>query len=57
MNGYILSEDADLDLDDIFFPVGAYLIVYRAIRPTVEIVAVTQGARDIPSFLHRRFSR
>jgi plasmid stabilization system protein ParE len=102
MIGYLLSEDADLDLDDIweyiaqdnidaadrwigklfdafeavgrtpsmghkredltgypvlFFPVGAYLIIYRAIRPTVEIVAVTQGARDIPSFLHRRLSR
>jgi plasmid stabilization system protein ParE len=102
MSAYILSEDADLDLDDIweyiaqdnvdatdrwigklfdafeavgratgighkcedltdhpvlFFPEGAYLIIYCAIRPTVEIVAVTQGARDIPSFLHRRLSR
>jgi len=101
MSGYVLSEDADLDLDDIweyiaqdsidaadrwigrlfeafeaighapgighkredltaypvlFFPVGAYLIIYRAIRPTVEIVAVTQGARDIPSFLQRRLA-
>jgi plasmid stabilization system protein ParE len=97
---YILSEDADLDLNDIwdyiaqddidaadrwigklfdafetigrtpgighkredltvgpvlFFAVGAYLIIYRAVRPTVEIVAITQGARDIPSFLQRRF--
>jgi plasmid stabilization system protein ParE len=96
---YILSEDADLDLNDIweyiaqddidaadrwisklfdafenlgrtpgmghkredltaspvlFFTVGAYLIIYRAIRSTVEIVAITQGARDIPSFLQRR---
>ncbi len=102
MTGYVLSEDADRDLDDIweyiaqdnidaadrwigklfdafeairrtpsighsrqdltnypvlFFPVGAYLIIYRAIRAPVEIVAVTQGARDIPSFLHRRLSR
>jgi plasmid stabilization system protein ParE len=101
MSAYILSEDADLDLDDIweyiaqdnidaadrwidklfdafeaigrtpgighkredltaypvlFFPVGAYLIIYRAIRPTVEIVAVTQGARDIPTFLQRRLA-
>lgn len=101
MNAYVLSEDAALDLDDIwdyiaqdnidaadrwidklfdafeavgrspgighkredltgypvlFFPVGAYLIVYRAISPTVEIVAVTQGARDIPSFLGRRLA-
>jgi plasmid stabilization system protein ParE len=101
MSAYILSEDADLDLDDIweyiaqdnidaadrwidklfdafeaigrtpgighkredltaypvlFFPVGAYLIIYRAIRPTVEIVAVTQGARDIPTFLQCRLA-
>jgi plasmid stabilization system protein ParE len=101
MSAYILGEDADLDLDDIweyiaqdnidaadswigklfdafeaigqtpgighkredltaypvlFFPVGAYLIIYRAIRPMVEIVAVTQGARDIPSFLQHRLA-
>jgi plasmid stabilization system protein ParE len=101
MNAYVLSEDADLDLDDIweyiaqdnidaadrwiaklfdafdaigrspgighkredladyrvlFFPVVAYLIVYRVLPPAVEIVAVTQGARDIPSFLHRRLA-
>jgi plasmid stabilization system protein ParE len=41
----------------LFFPVGAYLIIYRAIGPTVEIVAVTQGARDIPTFLQRRLAR
>jgi plasmid stabilization system protein ParE len=101
VSAYTLSEDADLDLDDIweyiarenidaadrwigklfdafeaigrtpgighkredltaypvlFFPVGAYLIIYRPIGPTVEIVAVTQGARDIPSFLQRRLT-
>jgi len=100
VSAYILSEDADLDLDEIweyiaqdnieaadrwigklfdafeaigltpgighkredltaypvlFFPVGAYLIICR-LRPTVEIVAVTQGARDIPSFLQRRLA-
>jgi len=98
VSDYILSTDAELDLDDIwehiakdnidaadrwidqlfeafaavgrnprighsrtdltaypvlFWPVGAYLVIYRAQRP-VEIVAVTQGSRDIPSFLHRR---
>jgi plasmid stabilization system protein ParE len=37
-----------------FWPVGAYLIIYRAERQPIEIVAVTQGARDIPAFLHRR---
>lgn len=38
----------------LFWPVGAYLIIYRALREQVEIVAVTQGARDIPSFLRQR---
>lgn len=99
MSGYILSVDADFDLDDIweyiaadsidaadrwieklfdvfealgrmpgmghrredltaypvlFWPVGAYLIIYRARSQPIEIVAVTQGSRDIPSFLSRR---
>jgi plasmid stabilization system protein ParE len=99
VNGYVLSVDADLDLDDIweyiaadsidaadrwieklfdafealgrapgmghrredltsypvlFWPVGAYLIIYRAERRPVEIVAVAQGSRDIPEFLRRR---
>jgi plasmid stabilization system protein ParE len=98
---YILSEDADRDLDEIwdyiaednidaadqwiarlfaafeaigntpgighrredltaypvlFWPVGAYLVIYRATSQPIEIVAVTQGARDIPAFLHHRFS-
>ena len=38
----------------LFWPVGAYLIIYRATSEAVEIVAVTQGSRDIPSFLRRR---
>jgi antitoxin ParD1/3/4/toxin ParE1/3/4 len=38
----------------LFWPVGAYLIIYRLRDREVEIVAVTHGARDIPSFLHRR---
>jgi plasmid stabilization system protein ParE len=38
----------------LFWPVGSYLIIYRAERSPVEIVAVTQGSRDIPSFLRRR---
>jgi plasmid stabilization system protein ParE len=38
----------------LFWPVGTYLILYRAQGQPVEIVAVTQGARDIPSFLHQR---
>ncbi len=39
----------------LFWAVGAYLIVYRARQEQpVEIVAVTQGSRDIPGFLRRR---
>jgi plasmid stabilization system protein ParE len=38
----------------LFWPVGNYVIIYRADRKPVEIVAVTQGGRDIPSFLQRR---
>ena len=38
----------------LFWPVGAYLIIYRADRRPIEIVAVTQGSRDIPAFLSRR---
>jgi plasmid stabilization system protein ParE len=41
----------------LFWPVGAYLVIYRATARPVEIVAVTQGARDVPAFLHDRFSR
>jgi plasmid stabilization system protein ParE len=38
-----------------FRAVGAYLIIYHVGEPrSVEIVAVTQGSRDIPSFLRRR---
>lgn len=38
----------------LFWPVGADLIIYRAERRPIEIVAVTRGARDIPAFMHRR---
>jgi plasmid stabilization system protein ParE len=41
----------------LFWAVGAYLIIYRAERRPIEIVAVTQGSRDIPAFLSRRVSR
>jgi plasmid stabilization system protein ParE len=99
---YVLSVDADLDLDDIwdhiaqdsidaadrwigrlfeafealgqtpgmghkrqdltqlpvlFWPVGSYLIIYRAERRPIEIIAVTQGSRDIPTFLRRRIQQ
>ncbi|HEV2619657.1 MAG TPA: type II toxin-antitoxin system RelE/ParE family toxin [Acidobacteriaceae bacterium] len=38
----------------LFWPVGAYLILYRAQDPGIEVVAVTQGSRDIPAFLGER---
>lgn len=37
----------------LFWPVGSYLIIYRIHEERVEIVGVTQGARDIPSFLRQ----
>jgi plasmid stabilization system protein ParE len=41
----------------LFWPAGAYLIIYRAEGGPVEIVAVTQGSRDIPAFLHGRMDQ
>ena len=39
----------------LFWPVENYVIIYRAItNGNIEIVAVTQGSRDIPSYLRRR---
>jgi len=38
----------------LFWPVGAYLILYRVQSEWIEIVAITQGARDIPAFLSVR---
>jgi plasmid stabilization system protein ParE len=38
----------------LFWPVEAYLVIYRVQSEHMEIVAVTQGGRDIPSFLSRR---
>jgi plasmid stabilization system protein ParE len=40
----------------LFWPVGSYLVIYRAERLPVEVVAVTRGSRDIPAFLHQRTS-
>jgi antitoxin ParD1/3/4 len=38
----------------LFWPVESYLIIYRCQGGFIEIVAVTQGARDIPAFLQQR---
>jgi plasmid stabilization system protein ParE len=38
----------------LFWPVGSHLIIYRGSRRPIEIVAVTEGSRDIPAFLRWR---
>jgi len=38
----------------LFWPVGRYLVVYRAAKRPIEIVAVVHGARHIPAFLSSR---
>ncbi len=38
----------------LFWPVGAYLIIYRADRQPLEIIAIAHAARDIPAFLRYR---
>ena len=45
-----LVEDRPL----LFWAVGDYIIIYRADRLPIEIVAVTRSSRDSPSFLRRR---
>ena len=37
-----------------FWTVDMYLVLYRAERTPIEIVAVTHGGRDIPRLLRRR---
>jgi plasmid stabilization system protein ParE len=37
-----------------FWTVDAYLVIYRAERTPIEIVAVTRGGRDIPRLLQYR---
>jgi antitoxin ParD1/3/4 len=38
----------------LFWPVGNYLVIYRAESSPIEIVAIVHGKRDIPGFLLRR---
>ncbi len=40
----------------LFWPVDAYVIVYNASISPVEILAITQGSRDISALLQRRLS-
>jgi antitoxin ParD1/3/4/toxin ParE1/3/4 len=41
----------------LFWPVDNYLVIYRAKKPRIEIVAVVHGKRDIPAFLRRRSAK
>jgi plasmid stabilization system protein ParE len=47
-------EDLFLQTDIRFWPIGVYLILYRADRTPIEIVAVVHGARDVPSIVNKR---
>ena len=38
----------------LFWSVGAYVIVYRERADMLQVVAVTQGSRHIPTLLSRR---
>ncbi|MGC1872277.1 MAG: type II toxin-antitoxin system RelE/ParE family toxin [Acidobacteriaceae bacterium] len=38
----------------LFWPVAAYLVIYRVQGRSIEVVAVIHGARDIPLFLAQR---
>ena len=41
--------------DVLFWPVGNYIIIYRVkVKSRVEIVAVTEGSRNIPRLLTQR---
>lgn len=42
------------DKSILFWPVGNYLILYRVFKEHIEVVNVTQGSRDIASYLRRR---
>lgn len=50
--GHSRAEVADKSV--LFWPVGNYLIVYRDFDDHIVILAITQGARNLPSYLNRR---
>jgi plasmid stabilization system protein ParE len=46
---------SDLTERDVrFWPVGSYLVVYRAIPTALQIVAVLHGARDVAEVIRKR---
>lgn len=42
------------DKSILFWSVGNYLTFYRVFKDHIEIIAVTEGHRDLPSYLRRR---
>jgi plasmid stabilization system protein ParE len=40
-----------MERDVLFWPVRSYLVVYRPLKPKLQIVAILHGARDIPSII------
>jgi plasmid stabilization system protein ParE len=42
------------DSELLFWPVERYLVLYRLAGENIEIAAVTQGSRHIPSYLRKR---
>jgi plasmid stabilization system protein ParE len=39
----------------LFWPVGTYMVIYRIVaEDDIEIIAVTEGSRDLPSYLRKR---
>jgi plasmid stabilization system protein ParE len=56
---HLLAERPNLghtrkDLTDkkvLFWPVGRYLIIYRADRRPIEVVRIVSGYRDVPRLL------
>lgn len=49
--GHPHSDVADKSI--LCWPVGNYLILYRKFEDHIDVVAVTEGSREISSFLRR----
>ena len=45
------------DRDVRFWPMGSYLVAYRASLAPLQIIAFLHGARDIPEVIRARSSR
>lgn len=50
--GHVRSDVTERDV--LFWPVGSYLIVYRAKPTPLEVAAILHGARDIPNVIRNR---